>query len=165
MILHYKNWDHIGGMKWETDRHTDWLKALCAADVERACVDLSIQSNGMAAFRNVPTLNCCCSLKEKRLTYSPFTNALLCSSKGKSHARKYVFNIDEQIWTLLYHVKFRIKCWSIGWLAGANRRYYMSGKMFRQVHSMGWEYRDSGSECISKAFIDRRGRALVGNKR
>lgn len=35
--------------------HTDWLKSLCTADVKRACVDLPIQSNGMAAFRNIPT--------------------------------------------------------------------------------------------------------------
>lgn len=39
----------------DDDRHTDCLKSLCTADVERACVDLSIQSNGMAAFKNIPT--------------------------------------------------------------------------------------------------------------
>lgn len=74
-------------MKWrtvemdeQTDRHTDWLKSLCTADVEKACMDLSVQSNGMAAFRNIPTHTVFTGVycqKENRLTYSPFTNAFL----------------------------------------------------------------------------------------
>lgn len=34
----------------------------------------------------------------------------------------------------------------------------MSGEMFSHVHSVDWKYRDSRSECISKAFIDKRGK-------
>lgn len=40
----------------------------------------------------------------------------------------------------------------------------MSGEMFLRVHSVNCKNRHSGGECISKAFIDKRGRALTGTK-
>lgn len=59
-------------MEEQTDRHTDWLKSLCTADVEKVCMDLSIQSNGMAAFRNIPMHTVFTGVycqKEKKKTY------------------------------------------------------------------------------------------------
>lgn len=41
--------------------------------------------------------------------------------------------------------------------AGAQRQHCANGEMFRHLQSVEREYKDSGSECISKAVIDRRG--------
>lgn len=144
MAQHYKHKDDVRREKersdsvtmvGQTDRYTDWLKSLCTADVESESVHSVQWDNCIQEHANKCQI-CMVTLweRKKNPTYSPFTSQFV-PNCGLWFKIKYQINRSEQ--DVLYE--------------------------WRDVF-MGPKYRDSGGECISKAFIEGRGKALTGTK-